>query len=286
MQIEDIEVPNAWAEAVAKLAAGSVRRILVVGPADSGKSTLCRVLFAAARDAGRRPSIIDTDLGQKIVGPPACVTLGAGPERVPELTGFAFVGTTDPVKGWTRLLQGARALVDQAAAELIVINTSGLVRGPGGTLKAEKIRVLEPDLVLTLGGDLDAILPRDGPSVLRLAPAPGARRKTNAERRAARRAAFRDYFQNAEVQVLPIESATNEAGDAWPRGLLVGLAGGGGTDLAMGLIGERVEHGTEILAPVFRGEARHIKPGFLVLDQNFSEMPAPAETGGPERPSP
>ena len=43
----------------------------------------------------------DADLGQKLVGPPACVTLAQGLTPVP--TALSFVGTPDPLRGWQRL---------------------------------------------------------------------------------------------------------------------------------------------------------------------------------------
>jgi polynucleotide 5'-hydroxyl-kinase GRC3/NOL9 len=222
---------------------------------------------------------MDTDLGQKLVGPPACVTLGAGPTRSPDLVGLAFVGTTDPVKGWKSLQEGARALIDRAAAELVIVNTSGLVQGPGRALKVEKIQALEPDLLVALGyaPEIDAILSAHRILALRLPTAPGARRKSSGERRAGRQAAFRDYFRKARIQAL--RGLANGPHDPWPRGLLVGLADAEGIDLAIGLIMECGESGAAVLAPDLPGQVQRIKPGRLVLDQDFAETPAPAATG-------
>src|SRR3954451_21991417 len=66
------------------------RHALVLGAADVGKSTFCRFLLGHLRARGRRTALLDTDVGQKTVGPPACVTL-AGADR----SALFFVGTTD-----------------------------------------------------------------------------------------------------------------------------------------------------------------------------------------------
>ena len=95
-------------------AASSLKRILVVGAKDSGKSTLCRILQSAAVSAGRSGAILGLDVGQKMIGPPACVTLGVATEAgaVAVLIGLAFAQTTDPIRAcdltgwfWTGLIE-------------------------------------------------------------------------------------------------------------------------------------------------------------------------------------
>jgi polynucleotide 5'-hydroxyl-kinase GRC3/NOL9 len=282
MQIEGIDIPSAWAEAAERLTSGANRRVLVIGPADSGKTSLCRVLFAACHEGGPPAALVDTDLGQKLVGPPACVTLGAGSTQIPNLVALAFVGTTDPMKGWRALRDGALTLMQRAGAGPVIVNTSGLVQGPGRALKADKIQLLEPDLILALGSDPDveAVLAGLGNAVIRLPAAPGARRKSGAERRRSRRQAFRDYFQNARIQVLSIQPPS-----PWPEGLLVGLADADGTDVGLALVREARPDGTAVLTPDLLGQPRQIKPGLLVLDQDFAELPGPM-AGRPEPSSP
>src|SRR5215210_1131069 len=190
-------VPSGWRAALAAITHQDVRRVLVIGLADVGKSTFCRILLGAARASGRTAALLDTDVGQKTVGPPACVT--ASEESGSRLV---FVGTTDPVRGWRRIVHGTRTLANAAKADLMIVNTSGLLRGPGRGLKADKMAALRPDLLIALGSgpDLEHII-SDNPSipVVRLAQSPAARRKTKAARRAAREQAFRRYFSDAVV---------------------------------------------------------------------------------------
>ena len=51
------------------------RTVMLVGGLDVGKTTLARRLLAAALAGGRTGAYLDTDLGQKTVGPPTAVTL-------------------------------------------------------------------------------------------------------------------------------------------------------------------------------------------------------------------
>src|SRR3954471_20845945 len=98
-------VPPGWSTAVAAITHPDVRRVMVIGAADIGKSTFCRVLLGAARASGRTAALLDADVGQKTVGPPACVTAS-------EASGsrLVFVGTTDPVRGWRCVVDGTRTL--------------------------------------------------------------------------------------------------------------------------------------------------------------------------------
>jgi polynucleotide 5'-hydroxyl-kinase GRC3/NOL9 len=78
------DLPHAWATAI-RTVLRTASRTLVLGPVDSGKSTLCRLLLEQARGAGRSVAILDLDLGQKLIGPPACVTLGTVTRQGPVL---------------------------------------------------------------------------------------------------------------------------------------------------------------------------------------------------------
>lgn len=49
-------------------------RVCVVGPTDSGKSTLCRILLSYAARVGRSPLFVDTDLGQGEVSLPGSLS--------------------------------------------------------------------------------------------------------------------------------------------------------------------------------------------------------------------
>lgn len=49
-------------------------RVIIVGPEDSGKSTLCRTLLAYAARMGWQPTWIDLDIGQGGITVPGCVS--------------------------------------------------------------------------------------------------------------------------------------------------------------------------------------------------------------------
>jgi len=238
-------VPADWAEAAERIVAGgAVRRVLVLGPGDAGKSTFCRVLLRWAAGGGRRRlALLDADPGQKLVGPPACATLGRGDDL--RLSALAFAGALDPLRGWRRLVAGVGRLAAEAAdADLLVANTGGLLAGAGRRLKAAKIAAVRPDLLVALGDgpDLEAVL-SDHAAIpaLRLARAAAARRKGDGQRRGLRRDAFRAYFAAATAWTLDLRELWREGapggGEAVPGpGGLVALADAAGRDLALGVV--------------------------------------------------
>ena len=52
------------------------RRVLIAGPANAGKSIFCQILLLVAAAAGCTAKLVDADIWQKLVGLPACMTLG------------------------------------------------------------------------------------------------------------------------------------------------------------------------------------------------------------------
>ncbi|WP_166802348.1 Clp1/GlmU family protein [Microvirga pakistanensis] len=264
-------VPPEWNEAARRIGRDGSRTVGVIGPADSGKSTLARFLVAAATGTGLKPALIDTDLGQKMVGPPACVTMNDA-----DGLSLAFVGTTDPVLGWKPLLEGVHRLSARAHAQVRIVNTSGLVAGPGRRLKAAEIDVIRPDLLLVLGAapDIEILIgERPGIPVLRLPSSPSARRKTDGERRAARREAFRDYFRHAPTLVVDHHRVGGCQFPSPPVGLLLGLSDPHGRDVGLGILaGETACGALRILTPVAESLIHRITPGWHCLDENFSDI--------------
>lgn len=144
---------------------------LLVGGLDSGKSTLARRIARTALEAGLSVGVLDADVGQSTVGPPTTVGLRVcrsqadlDPESLTQADELAFVGNTSPQGHLLPLVVGSRLLLDRARAEevdLVVVDTTGLVSGVyGQLLKAYKVQLLEPDLVIGLsrGGELDPLL--------------------------------------------------------------------------------------------------------------------------------
>jgi polynucleotide 5'-hydroxyl-kinase GRC3/NOL9 len=230
----------------------------------------------------RRPALLDADLGQKIVGPPGCVTLGLPrPEGRLALESLTFVGTTDPVRGWTRVAEGIVQLASESEgrSDLLVMNTGGFLSGAGARLKAAKIAALRPDLLIAIGSDtaLDALIEAHlALPCLRLPSSPAARRKTAGERRRARASAFRDYFADAEERNAEWAFMADSDGLCARPGLVVGVADESGRDQGLGMAVAVDANGRNmrLLTPVPQERAALLRPGELLLRSDYREIRA------------
>lgn len=198
-------------------AARSAHTVLLVGDVDTGKTTLAAALAAAAIALGRRVAVVDADIGQSDIGPPAAVGMGrpAGAIRSlgeVALEAAAFVGATsatvfprDHVDSTRRMALAARS----GGADLVIVDTTGFVRGPeAARLKAAKAAAIAPDLVVAIQraaecrGVLRAVRAAAACAVAELAVDRGVRSKPPAERAAHRAAQFAAALQGArEVRV-------------------------------------------------------------------------------------
>jgi polynucleotide 5'-hydroxyl-kinase GRC3/NOL9 len=138
--------------------------VMVLGAPDTGKSTLSRYLVYRAHAGGEPVALVDLDLGQSHLGPPATLGLGLYPPLVPGddnlfPQGIYFIGQTSPPGALMEVAVGCRVLADRAAAagvRRLVVNTSGFVQGPGALrLKKAEAELLQPGLLLALQRELE-----------------------------------------------------------------------------------------------------------------------------------
>jgi polyribonucleotide 5'-hydroxyl-kinase len=123
-------------------------RVIVVGPTDSGKSSLARMLLGWAARLGWKPTYVDLDIGQGAITIPG--TIAATPIEMPihpiegiplDLPLVYFYGHTTPsmnpelykvlVKELARTLEIQFAANPGVRAAGMVINTMGWVDGVG-----------------------------------------------------------------------------------------------------------------------------------------------------------
>jgi polynucleotide 5'-hydroxyl-kinase GRC3/NOL9 len=205
-----------WKDSL-EIALAEPGRVVILGAVDTGKTTLAVTAANMALARGMRVGVIDADVGQSEIGPPGTVGL-ALPEAPASSAAewrpaaLAFVGATAPPGRLLDLVVGTRRLADEAhrrGAELVIVDTSGLVRGAVALkLKLAKLELLQPTTILALrrGRELDALL-RLAPSVchaavLSLTPSEAARPKAPALRRTRRAARFAHYLQEARPHLI------------------------------------------------------------------------------------
>lgn len=247
-------LPPAWADAVRRIADGEARRIMILGATDVGKSSLALALLDAIGAQEALPLLLDADPGQKMAGPPGTASLAAWKDRRLDLRRIAFVGSTSAAE-IDALCRAVRRLAAAPLEGRLVINTSGLVRGPGVRLKLAKIAAAEPDLLLAIEPEtLSPILQRTSVPALHLRRSPYARRKSPAARARARRAAFARHMTEASSMRL----AAGDAPDmpevrAWPTEPaarpVCALVDAAGEDMALGVLLAATADGVTLSAP-------------------------------------
>jgi polynucleotide 5'-hydroxyl-kinase GRC3/NOL9 len=214
-----IEVPDAWRTLSERIVAeGGVA--LLLGRSDSGKTTLARWLLSTLTAAGRRVALLDGDIGQSTLGPPATAGLAfatASPADQPlHPVSLRFVGAVSPPGHMLPLAVALKRLAEKASAmgaEVLLVDTTGLVLGPlGRRLKFHKIELLAPHHLIALQreGELEPILRlfegRKGMAVSRLPLSPQITPRTSQGRRLYRAQRFFDHFQAA----FPLELSLHE----------------------------------------------------------------------------
>lgn len=188
-----LKVPNKWKKAIDKAKESEVS--ITIGETDSGKSTL--VKFLHDEFGG---SIIDSDVGQSDIGPPAVISLS---KTGREMSDGYFVGSTTPRGHFLEMIVGTKRMVERADPPTF-IDTTGMVHGPPArALKTQKIESLQPDFILLLGRNLDYYHTFEtvGIDVVDLPIPKGARSRSRKERRNSRIKAFQKYFSNSEKKL-------------------------------------------------------------------------------------
>jgi len=172
--------------------------VLFLGATDVGKTTLIRQLHQQLGG-----EVIDADVGQSWLGPPACISGGSLTNERPEISSSYFVGDISPRGNFLQVLTGIAHCLRDASRPLL-IDTDGYITGEAArAYKSELIRLVQPDVLVLLqrAGELAyyKLYAHQGITVIEV-PVTHTGIKSREERIRAREAAFRRYFQSARLQ--------------------------------------------------------------------------------------
>jgi len=154
------EVIDVWESNLSKLDLRGVS--LVLGAMDVGKTTLTVILANKAAAMGLKVGIIDADLGQNDLGPPATVdaaVLVPGRAithlRMLQPVRAVFLKTTSVERVWREVVYGVKKLVDYLTSSegvcSIIVNTDGWVSTERAVeYKLHMIEVLQPKNVILI----------------------------------------------------------------------------------------------------------------------------------------
>lgn len=155
-------------EALRERVSGLEGVVMIIGEAETGKTTLARMLLRDAVDHGRTVAYVDGDVAAATVGPVACVGLRfvSSVEDIETLSDpdeLRFVGAVEPNGVVLPHVVAVTALINIAKqkASLVICDTTGVVTGVvGQTLKYHLVELAKPTLVIAIrrGAELDPVI--------------------------------------------------------------------------------------------------------------------------------
>jgi len=257
-----IEVPDAWPGLAARLEVEPGLTFLL-GISDSGKTTLARWLLRALTASGRLAALLDGDIGQSTVGPPATAGMALAGPGLADATllpaALRFIGAVSPADQMLPLAAAIKALADRASvmgAEVRLVDTTGLVLGPvGRRLKFHKIDLLAPRHLVALqhDGEVEPILRlfegRSGMVIHRLSVSPHVVVRSQQIRRLYRAERFSECFRGSgplelSLSDVAVQGSWLAGGTGFGHSELRGLSNELGTPV---LAGERVQDEVALL---------------------------------------
>jgi polynucleotide 5'-hydroxyl-kinase GRC3/NOL9 len=215
-----MHLPAEWQQAADHIVAQARPglRVMVVGATDTGKSTFCRYLASRLVQAGVEVGLVDADVGQSTVGPPAAISGGLVARSIEasaqvEPAASVFVGSISPMGHLLPCVVGTKRVSDrleQLGAKAVVVDTSGLILGGAGrALKEHKFDLLQPRVVVALQRDREVeplirLWRRLAAEVTVLSPSPALVPRDPAARGRYRRELFTTHFRDGRVLALPM----------------------------------------------------------------------------------
>ncbi|AKG38091.1 hypothetical protein MA03_00615 [Infirmifilum uzonense] len=210
--------PGEWYELAEKLASSNIRRVLVIGDVDSGKTSLVTLLVNVLANRGNKVAVIDADVGQKSIGPPGTIGLGVTEKSVYSLSSIPlydafFTGSNSPASVIHRSIVGAALLARKAEKlvdRLIIDSTGWVTEGEGRELKFFKTLITEPDLVVLVGAPSQLVqIERELEALVEIVRVPKPAfiaSRDKQDRKEYRRYMYSRYFTGASVKSISLNN--------------------------------------------------------------------------------
>lgn len=191
------------ARQVRRLAGGKKFTVMLVGDTDTGKSTLAAYMANVALARGLVPCVIDGDIGQGDLAPPAAIGATVLSRQMIDLRDagarlYEFVGSTSPAGYEQFVTEKLRFMLERARplGNIFIVNTDGYARDGGVQYKLMLARKLEPDLIVCLENPELYTALENGPWQVLPARASSQASKTRSERTSRRLDQFLRHVGN------------------------------------------------------------------------------------------
>ncbi len=288
-EIEGSTIPASWPKAGEVLAEMRQGKILVIGATDVGKSTLCTYLVNKLLRCELSPHVVDADIGQADIGPPATIGRSAPADFISSLVdlppaALIFIGHTSPSQVETKLIGGIQRLSNRGQHSLTIINTDGWVLDPEAILyKIKLIEAINPDLVLGIatGTELQPILSASRARSMNIEASREVLARSRSDRREIRTAGYRRFLDGGKTRSIPLQGVNITLPNMFPspqgprrhelNDLLVGLLDDQDYVLQIGVLRGLEKGAFKIYSKPADG-LRAIEFGFIKLSTDGIEL--------------
>jgi polynucleotide 5'-hydroxyl-kinase GRC3/NOL9 len=217
-ETEGSTIPKSWQNAAEKILSLHKRplTVMVIGKIDVGKSGFCTFLANMALKAKFRVTVVDGDLGQSDVGPPASIGFGRVKRPLKDLfevnaEEVFFVGLTTPSSVMEKVIDGMVMMKKEAqaktGADFLIVNTDGWVEGEDAAkYKLALTERVEPDVVVGIQqqDELANILCALKTETITVeAPRP-IKQRDREKRKVLRELGYKKYLKGAKVLTFPL----------------------------------------------------------------------------------
>jgi len=202
-------IPLSWREAGSALVELGEGVAVVVGGADTGKTTLCTFLSNYLIAENRQVAVVDADIGQTDLGPPTTMAAGEVKARVTSLSQIMpserlFIGLTSPGRAKDKVIRSTKRLVGYhtTPGRITIVNTDGWVSGNEAVLyKLQMLDELQPDITLGIGGsDISPVLQAGNRTTLLVGSPDTIKERSRFDRRELRSLGYQKYLAGASLR--------------------------------------------------------------------------------------
>jgi len=218
VELPSSTIPESWTRVVKDVSTHRLSPVIVLGATDRGKNTFCIYLSNTILKEGGSVALIDGDVGQGDIGPPAGVSMALIPCPIFDLftlkpEAAVFIGSTTPSGVQHRILEALSTLQEEAekrGPSLTLINTDGWLLGDDAVeYKLRMLSSILPQAVvgIQLEGELEPVLSvaeSKGHQVFRVEPSSAVRVRDRDVRRRLREQCYCKFLSGAVLRRFPI----------------------------------------------------------------------------------
>lgn len=217
-EVEGTTVPASWAKAAEKILSLAKKPlvIMILGRVDVGKSSFCVFLSNTMLRSKKKVAIVDGDLGQSDVGPPASIGYGRVRRPIKDLfevhaDDIFFIGVTTPSGVMERVISGLVEMkgkaLEKTNPEFLIVNTDGWVEGEDAAkYKLSMVESVNPDIIVGLQQqeELAFILGSLKAEKITVETSQNAKQRDKEKRKVLRELGYKKYLKGAKVLTFPL----------------------------------------------------------------------------------